>query len=128
MASSSFFWSSTGKPFFEGQSMLATVATQTPRNSRGGDGTSPAKEREATASNATRKRCFISVVRSSYCAPKIGSPIGLRESLDRVTQCRPRHGGVVLPQKAVEHRPIALAEFSQHPADGLVNQVFTIAQ
>src|SRR5215203_6164610 len=35
---SSFFWTSTERPRFDGQSMLATVATQTARNSRGGSG------------------------------------------------------------------------------------------
>jgi hypothetical protein len=59
MASNSFFCFSTGKPFSDGQSMLATVATQTPRNSRGGSGDSSATETPAVnshdASNAFGK-------------------------------------------------------------------------
>ena len=50
------------------------------------------------------------------------------KSLDGVTEHRPWHLPVVLPQKLFFRRWIPLANFAQHPADRLVNQIFLVGQ
>src|ERR1700752_2757930 len=60
-ATSSFFCSSVDSPRFDGQSMLATVATHTPRNSRFTVGGSAARGRDGNNRRArtTRSRGIV---------------------------------------------------------------------
>src|SRR5262245_36285915 len=58
IATSSAFCCGAVRPFFEGQSMLDTVATQTPRNSRatGGGSSARAAAKDRTSADMQRKR------------------------------------------------------------------------
>src|SRR5437868_6114544 len=96
--------------------------------SRGG---SCACARVAGANITTHRIALLSFFMCRLCrdlaaqvlfAARFGKP------LDRITQHGARHRAVMLGEKCLEHADITLADFAQHPARRLVNQVVLITQ
>ena len=83
----------------------------------------------STAMVATMGLLLVGRRRSNRISAHRHPPATLRlpEPLDRIPQRRPRHRRGVTPKKIVQRLGAgALADFTQHPADGFLNQVVRI--
>jgi hypothetical protein len=63
---------------------------------------------------------------SGFARPKMPLPLAFRQFLNRIAQHRARHVRGVLVKKFFQDHHVALADFAEHPADGLVHQIMLI--